>query len=210
MNVRLKCWNLVSGPTWGQPAMAPQQPLSWIRLTETKTSAAASGQASPGLLRPMSRQVTTFWGLLTLFAIAASSVHAETRQEGSPTEPDAAAVVASRDHESVASAQATLASEHWVWQPVQQFDVPSVSKSAWAQDSIDAFILARLDAEGLTPAEEVDALIWLRRVTFHLTGLPPTPRAIENFLADNSPAGRAKVVSRLLESPAFGECWAQH
>jgi hypothetical protein len=190
--------------------MAPQQPWSRIRLTGTKTSATASGQTSAGLLRTMSRQVTTFWGLLTLLAIAASSVHAETRQEGSSTEPLAAAVVASQDHESVASAQATLASEHWVWQPVQQFDVPSVSKPGWARDPIDAFILVRLDAEGLTPAEEVDALIWLRRVTFDLTGLPPTPRAIEKFHADDSPAARAKVVSRLLESPAFGECWAQH
>jgi hypothetical protein len=158
----------------------------------------------------MSRQMTTFWGLLTLFAIAASSSHGETRQAGSPTETGAIDVVARQDHESIASASAKLTTEHWSWQPIERFEVPTVDKPGWAQDPIDAFILARLEAEGLAPAEEADPRTWLRRVTFHLTGLPPKPQAIENFLEDNSPAGRAKVVSRLLGNPAFGECWAQH
>ena len=190
--------------------MAAQQALSRNRLTATKTSTSVFGKTSPGLLRRMLRQEILFCGLLTLWAIASSSSHGETRREGSSTEPVTIDGVARQDHESIASDSAKLTTEHWSWQRVEPYEVPTVGRPGWVQDPIDAFILARLETEGLAPAEEADARTWLRRVTFHLTGLPPQPQAIENFLADNSPAGRANVVARLLESPAFGECWAQH
>src|SRR5690606_10726242 len=76
--------------------------------------------------------------------------------------------------------------------------------------AIDRFVLQRLEREKLVPAAEADRNTWLRRVTFDLTGLPPTPRELADFLADNSIAAYEKVVDRLLESDAFGECWGQH
>ncbi len=88
--------------------------------------------------------------------------------------------------------------------------VPVVKNRAWVRTPIDAFILARLEAEGLTPAPPADKERLLRRVTFDLTGLPPTLAEQEAFLADASPDAYRKVVERLLASPRYGERWAQH
>src|SRR5204863_2233931 len=74
----------------------------------------------------------------------------------------------------------------------------------------DAFLLARLEANGLTPAPPADKATLLRRVTFDLTGLPPTPGEIASFLADRSPQAYEKVVDHLLASPQYGERWARH
>src|SRR5262249_21759738 len=72
------------------------------------------------------------------------------------------------------------------------------------------FILARLEAKGLSPAPPADRRALIRRVTYDLTGLPPTPREVEAFLADRSPDAYSKVVDRLLASPAYGERWGRH
>jgi hypothetical protein len=98
----------------------------------------------------------------------------------------------------------------WSFQPVRDPDLPIVRQSAWARDGIDRFILAKLEAEGLGPASEADRMTWIRRVTFDLTGLPPTPEAVAAFVADESPQAWERVVDRLLDSPAFGERWARH
>jgi hypothetical protein len=87
---------------------------------------------------------------------------------------------------------------------------PAVKDKAWIVNSIDGFILARLEAEGLTPAPRADKLRLLRRVTFDLTGLPPTVAEQDAFLADASADRYRKVVDRLLASPRYGERWAQH
>src|SRR5262249_36713033 len=100
--------------------------------------------------------------------------------------------------------------EHWAWQPIQLSAVPAVRDAAWAQSPVDAFILSRLEAKGLKPAERADRRRLLRRVTFDLVGLPPTPEEINAFLKDDSPEAFAKVVDRLLDSPRFGERWARH
>jgi uncharacterized protein DUF1549/uncharacterized protein DUF1553/cytochrome c len=101
-------------------------------------------------------------------------------------------------------------SKHWAFQPVKEPAIPAVKDQSWVVSSIDAFILARLEAKGLLPAPKADRRTLVRRVTFDLTGLPPTPEEIEAFLADNSPDAFAKVVDRLLASPAYGERWARH
>jgi cytochrome c553 len=103
-----------------------------------------------------------------------------------------------------------LKKTHWAWQPLTDPKVPAVRDSAWPRDSIDRFLLARLEAKGLRPVEDVDRVTLLRRVTFDLTGLPPTPEAIDAFLRDRSPAALARVVDRLLGSPRFGEQWGRH
>ncbi|MBA4189245.1 MAG: hypothetical protein C0467_14710 [Planctomycetaceae bacterium] len=100
--------------------------------------------------------------------------------------------------------------EHWAWQSVRPAAPPAVRDRAWVSDAADAFILAGLETRGLKPASPADAATWLRRVTFDLTGLPPSPEDVERFLADSGPAARAAVVDRLLASPAFGVRWGRH
>jgi hypothetical protein len=98
----------------------------------------------------------------------------------------------------------------WAFQPVREVSPPAVKNSAWPRSQIDRFILAELEAHGLTPAAPADKRTLLRRATFDLTGLPPTPEEVDAFLADESPDAFANVVDRLLASPAYGERWCRH
>src|SRR5262249_22968961 len=100
--------------------------------------------------------------------------------------------------------------QHWCYQPVRAPSVPLVHQTDWPRSPIDCFILARLENEGLTPAPPADKRTWLRRVTYDLVGLPPTPGELRDFLADDSPEAFAKVVDRLLASPHYGERWGRH
>jgi hypothetical protein len=111
-------------------------------------------------------------------------------------------------------AEAALASgsgqPFWSFVPPKEPALPTVKNSAWVQSPIDRFILAALEAKGLTPAPPADKRTLLRRATYDLTGLPPTPTEIRDFLADDSPEAFAKVIDRLLDSPRYGERWARH
>lgn len=98
--------------------------------------------------------------------------------------------------------------EHWAYKQPQPSPPPQVSHSEWPRMPIDRFVLARLETEGLRPAPEANRARWLRRVSFDLTGLPPTPEEIDSFLADNREDAFERVVDRLLGSDAFGERWA--
>jgi cytochrome c553 len=100
--------------------------------------------------------------------------------------------------------------DHWAWRPVHRPAVPAVKNSDWPRSSVDNFILARLEEKGFAPTPPTDRRTLLRRVTFDLTGLPPKPEEICQFLADPAPDAYEKVVDRLLGSPAFGERWARH
>jgi hypothetical protein len=100
--------------------------------------------------------------------------------------------------------------DHWAFKPVQRPVVPAVHNTEWPNNDIDRFILARLEAEGLQPAAEADRRMWLRRATFDLIGLPPTPEEVEQFLTDASPGAHERVIERLLASPRYGERYAQH
>src|SRR5829696_6619860 len=99
--------------------------------------------------------------------------------------------------------------EHWSFIPATRPAVPVVKNTKWGRNEIDRFILARLEAEGLKPSAEADKATILRRVTFDLTGLPPTLAEMDAFLADESPDAYEKVVDRLLASPHYGERMAQ-
>jgi mono/diheme cytochrome c family protein len=99
---------------------------------------------------------------------------------------------------------------HWSFEPVAVRSPPAVSDRAWPRGEIDAFILARLEREGLVPAPPAEKSALLRRACFDLTGLPPRPDEMTAFLADESPEAFAKVVDRLLESPHYGERWGRH
>ncbi len=98
----------------------------------------------------------------------------------------------------------------WSFQPVRAVTIPEVRAIHSDQSPIDRFILARLEARGLNPAPRADRRTLLRRVTFDLTGLPPSPEEIEAFLADDSPLAFDDVVERLLASPRYGERWGRH
>jgi hypothetical protein len=105
-------------------------------------------------------------------------------------------------------------SEHWAFVPPKRPAVPTFSPGApasdWPRNEIDRFILARLQAEGLKPSPEADRITLLRRLTFDLTGLPPTPAEVDAFLADKSPDAYEKVVDRLLQSTRYGEHMARY
>ncbi len=100
--------------------------------------------------------------------------------------------------------------EHWAWQPVQHPAPPKVKNAAWPLNEIDAFILAKLDEKNLAPAPRADKRTLIRRTTLNLIGLPPTPEEVDAFLKDSSPDAFAKLIDRLLASPAYGERWGRH
>jgi hypothetical protein len=105
---------------------------------------------------------------------------------------------------------AEVRKRHWSFQPVKKLEPPKVKNPAWLKTPVDAFILAKLEAKGFTPAKPADRRTLLRRVTFDLIGLPPTPEEVADFEADSSPGAFAKVVDRLLASPHYGERWGRH
>ncbi len=99
---------------------------------------------------------------------------------------------------------------HWSFRPVRAVAAPAVRDPAWVASPIDAFVLAKLEAHGLRPSPAADRRTLIRRATFDLTGLPPTPEQVEAFLADTSAGAFSKVVERLLDSTAYGERWGRH
>ena len=99
---------------------------------------------------------------------------------------------------------------HWSFQPVKKPAVPAVKDTSWVQSPVDNFILAKLEAVDLHPNPRTDQRTLIRRVTFDLTGLPPTEPEIQRFIADRSPDAYARVVDRLLASPHYGERWARY
>lgn len=103
-----------------------------------------------------------------------------------------------------------LRTNHWAWQPLTQPSVPVVAKDSWSRDNVDRFILAKLKTKNLTPVKDADRTTLIRRVTYDLTGLPPTPAAVEAFLKDKSTNAFPKLVDRLLASPEYGEYWGRH
>jgi hypothetical protein len=103
-----------------------------------------------------------------------------------------------------------LRKEHWAWQPLRETKAPTVRDTSWPTSDVDRFILAKLEEKGLKPVADVDKVSLLRRVTFDLAGLPPTPEEIDAFVKDESTGAFEKVVDRLLASAAFGERWGRH
>jgi hypothetical protein len=98
---------------------------------------------------------------------------------------------------------------HWAFRPPMRPDLPPVKNTKWIRNPIDAFVLARLEKERLTPSPEADRAALIRRATFDLTGLPPTPEDVDAFLNDPAPDAYEKVVDRLLASPHYGERWGR-
>jgi len=100
--------------------------------------------------------------------------------------------------------------EPWAFHPAVRYPAPAVENKAWVRNPIDAFILAKMEKAGVKPAKEADRITLIRRLSFDLTGLPPTPNEVAGFVADDTPTAYEKLVDRLLASPRYGERWAMY
>jgi Protein of unknown function (DUF1553)/Protein of unknown function (DUF1549)/Planctomycete cytochrome C len=99
--------------------------------------------------------------------------------------------------------------QHWAFVPPKRWDLPAVKQGNWPKNGVDNFILARLEAEGLSPSPEADRYTLVRRLYLDLIGVPPTIEEADAFIADNSAEAYEKLVDRLLQDPRYGERWAR-
>jgi hypothetical protein len=99
---------------------------------------------------------------------------------------------------------------HWAFATIRSPAVPVTRNTAWLRNPVDAFVLRKLEEEGLEPAPPASRLTLLRRAHFDLLGLPPSPEAVERFLADRAPDAYERLVARLVASPQYGERWGRH
>ena len=100
--------------------------------------------------------------------------------------------------------------QYWAFLPVRRPALPGVRDTRWARTAIDRFILARLENTGLKPSPQAGRRELIRRLSYNLTGLPPTPEEVDAFLRDRSPQAWSRLVDRLLESPHYGERWGRY
>ncbi len=98
---------------------------------------------------------------------------------------------------------------HWAFAAPKQAALPAVKQADWPRNEIDAFVLARLEAEGLQPSPEADRYALVRRASLDLIGLPPTPEETDAFIQDQAPGAYERMIDRLLSSPHYGERWAR-
>ncbi|HZO53940.1 MAG TPA: DUF1553 domain-containing protein [Bryobacteraceae bacterium] len=131
-------------------------------------------------------------------------------------EPDAAVLAkwinmgAPWGEAATSTAAPGTATKFWAFVAPLEPKVPEVKNKAWVKSPVDAFVLAALEAKGLAPAKAADKRTLIRRATYDLTGLPPTPDEVKAFLEDSAPGAFAKLVDRLLASPRYGERWGRH
>ena len=100
--------------------------------------------------------------------------------------------------------------KHWAYHPLKAPAIPKIRNTAWPSNDIDCFILARLEATGLSPGADAEKIVLVRRLYFDLIGLPPTPEEITRFVDDPSPKAYENLVDSLMASPRFGERWGRH
>jgi hypothetical protein len=108
------------------------------------------------------------------------------------------------------AAKSAARSEHWSFQPPRRIAAPAVQQAAWVRNDIDRFILARLEKAKVGPSPEADRITLIRRLSFDLLGLPPTPAEVDAFVGDTRPDAYERLVDRLLASPHYGERWGRH
>ncbi len=119
-----------------------------------------------------------------------------------PREGEAAEVAKAIDFDKAA--------QLWAFRPPVKAPLPTVRDTSWPKNEIDHFVLARIEQESLHPVRPASKQQLIRRATFDLLGLPPTPQEVAAFVADDSPNAYAQLIDRLLESPHYGERWGRH
>jgi hypothetical protein len=176
---------LRKGGNSGQPAVTPNDAAKSLLLTAVKRTGALKMPPGPAL---------------------APEVIADFEQWIAMGAPDP------RDAKTAALPpyNYTEARKFWSFQPVRDPAPPRITDTAWNKTAIDRFIKSKLDEKKLTPLPAASKRVLIRRATYDLTGLPPTPGEVETFLKDNSAAAFEKVVDRLLASPHYGERWGRH
>jgi hypothetical protein len=179
---------MLKGGGSGQPAIVPGDPeksllIKAIRHTDAKLQMPMGGKLPDQLIKDFEAWV----------------------KMGAPA-PRASSAVASKQP----AYNFDEARKFWSFQPVKDHQPPKVKNESWVKSPIDRFILARLEEKGLKPVADAGKRTLIRRATFDLTGLPPTPEEVEAFLKDSSPNAFEKVVDRLLASQAYGEKWGRH
>lgn len=111
---------------------------------------------------------------------------------------------------TIPTSPAEKAEDHWAFQPVRRPRIPTVNGGNWVRSPVDASVLAKLERKGLEPSPEADRHTLIRRASYSLTGLPPSPEEVERFVHDGKPQAYERLVNRLLDSPHYGEQWARH
>ncbi len=150
----------------------------------------------------------SYWRLIVaVIVMASASTIVRAQEDVAETE----GVAAPADVPPIREVPITAADrDHWAFRSIERPAVPGVINAAWPLSPIDVFILARLEKEGFAGSPQADRGRLLRRATFDLHGLPPTPAELAGFAADERPDAYERQVDRLLASPAYGERWAQH
>jgi len=127
---------------------------------------------------------------------------------GIPWTPGGAEELPEKDHGPL---QVTAEDRnYWAYRPVRKPPLPEIRNASWIRNAIDTFILSHLEAAGLQPVSEADRRTLIRRATYDLHGLPPSPAEVDRFLADESPDAYERLIDRLLASPRYGEKWGRH
>ncbi len=127
-------------------------------------------------------------------------------EESAPARPDERAAIAALEDRPITAEER----RYWAFQPPARPAAPTVRRADWARNPIDAFLLAALEAKGLQPSPPADRRTLVRRAYLDLTGLPPDPAAIDEFVKDSSADAWPSLVNRLLDSPHYGERWGRH
>jgi uncharacterized protein DUF1553/uncharacterized protein DUF1549/cytochrome c len=179
---------MLKGGASGQPAVVPGDPeksllIKAIRHTDAKLQMPMGGKLPDQVIKDFEAWV----------------------KMGAPAPRGSAAVASNQPAYDFNEAR-----KFWSFRPLEDHQPPKVKNAAWVKSPIDRFILAKLEEKGLKPVADVDKRALIRRATFDLTGLPPTPDEVEAFLKDTSPNAFEKVVDRLLGSQAYGEKWGRH
>jgi hypothetical protein len=190
----------------------PDKQRSGLRL-DTVASALKGGNSGPAVIPHKSGESR----LIIAVSGGTDDIAAMPPKEKPPLSKEAIDVLrgwvdagAPAPANEAAAKSATLVSQHWSFQPIRRPTEPGVKNREWVRNPIDRFILGRLEKEKIAPSPEADRATLLRRVSLDLTGLPPTPQEVEDFLNDKRPDAYERVVDRMLASPHYGERWGRH
>lgn len=131
-------------------------------------------------------------------------------KDGIPWSDSVKIETAKEEHKATGGVVTAESKNYWAFKPVSLPAPPAVKNAAWVKTPIDAFILSKLEDKGIQPSPAADKLALIRRATYDLTGLPPSPEEIDSFVNDKDPAAYEKLIDKLLASPHYGEKWARH
>src|SRR5713101_1449175 len=146
---------------------------------------------------------------LILKRLLATDPKARMPLGAAPLAPDKIALIRAWIDQGAVWPEETAAAKHWAYVKPLRPAIPKLKNAAWVRNPIDAFVLARLEKEGLTPSPEAARETLIRRVSLDLIGLPPSIDEVDQFVADKSPKAYERLVDRLLANPHYGERWAR-